>query len=375
MKTQIVIIQPTSFCNINCRYCYLPSRTLPTRISIETLSRIFRVFLSSSLVSDEVMFVWHAGEPLVLPIGFYQRAFELQRQWNINNVRITNSFQTNATLVTQKWCQFFKAYAVNVGVSLDGPKYIHDVQRVDKLGRGTFDRIMHGIEILRTNDIDYSVIAVVTKESVQRPDDFWQFFSDLHPAILGLNPEEMEGVNKSPSLQVQEDIECYKQFFKRLLVLNEESRNLLKIREVSHFTHQILSNSVHAFSQTNIPTAILSFDHDGNVSTFSPELLTMSHPEYSTFAFGNVFDEPLESIFEHPKFLEINAQIQRGVARCKETCEYFAFCGGGAPSNKLSENGTFDSTETVTCRLKVKVTVDALLEFMEDKYSITSSLQ
>jgi uncharacterized protein len=331
------------------------------------------VLLSSSLVSDEVSFVWHAGEPLVLPIGFYERAFQLQQQWNINGARLINSFQTNATLITQKWCQFFKSYNVHIGISLDGPQYMHDANRVDKSGDGTFERVWHGIELLRANNISYSVIAVITKDSVTYPDDFWQFFAKLHPERLGLNPEELEGVNKETSLRSSEDIEAYKQFFKRLLVLNGQSRNPLSIREIDYLMRHIRSGQSRIYSQTNVPMAILNFDCEGNVSTFSPELLTMVHPAYGDFIFGNVFEGTLEDIYMQPKFIEINTQIQQGVTRCQNTCEYFAFCGGGSPSNKLHENGSFDSTETIACRLKVKVATDALLEYLEEKYYIEPS--
>jgi uncharacterized protein len=373
VKTQLVVIQPTSFCNINCRYCYLPDRALPRRISLETLSQIFCAFFSSSFVSDHVVFVWHAGEPLVLPIGFYQRAFELQQHWNSNGVQVTNSFQTNATLITQKWCQFFKAYDVHIGVSLDGPRYMHDAHRVDRAGRGTFDRVLRGIELLQENDISYSVIAVVTKDSIEHPDDFWQFFADLHPASLGLNPEETEGINEDASLKTEEDIDRYRQFFRRLLILNGESQTPLSIREIDNSMRHIRSASPQILSHTNVPMAILSFDCNGNASTFSPELLTMSHHAYDTFIFGNVFEGTLEDIYNHPKFIAVDAEIQQGVARCRETCEYFAFCGGGSPSNKLYENGTFDSTETVACRLRVKATMDMLLEYLEEKYYIAPS--
>ena len=375
MRTQLVIIQPTSFCNINCRYCYLPHRRVARRISVETLSQTFKMLFASPFVSDDIEFVWHAGEPLVLPIGFYERAFQLQEEWNINSVRIVNSFQTNATLITQKWCRFFKVHNVHIGVSLDGPSHMHDANRIDRAGRGTFERVLRGIELLEANDINYSVIAVITKDSVQYPDDFWQFFSDLQPARLGLNPEESEGVNENASLRTDEDVHHYSQFFKRLLMLNQQNQHLLSIREVEHLMRHIRSAPLRIHSQTNVPMAILSFDCDGNVSTFSPELLTMSHHTYGNFIFGNVFEGKLEDIYTQSKFIEVNAQIQQGVNKCRETCEYFAFCGGGSPSNKLYENGTFDSTETIACRLKVKATTDALLECLEEKYHIEPCAQ
>jgi uncharacterized protein len=115
---------------------------------------------------------------------------------------------------------------------------------------------------------------------------------------------------------------------------------------------------------------IISFDCEGNISTFSPELLTMTHAAYSDFIFGNVFQNTLEDILKEPKFLGVHRQIQHGVLKCLQSCPYFMFCGGGNPSNKLSENGTFDSTETTTCRLRVKAATDATVEYLEQKFHI-----
>lgn len=372
VKTQLVIIQPTSFCNINCRYCYLPYRSLTKRVGMETLSRIFEIFFASPFVPEEITFVWHASEPLVLPIRFYEQAFRLQQQWNINGVRVTNSFQTNAMLITQAWCDFFKENNMHIGVSIDGPQFIHDANRVDRAGKGTFERVMSGIALLCANDIRFSAIAVVTKDSLQHADEFWQFFSHLRPTRLGLNPEEAEGVNTNSSLGTDAGVEQYKQFFQRLLMLNAQSQQPLSIREVDVLTRRIQQGPPHIYSQTNVPMAIISFDCEGNVSTFAPEMLTMEHPVYGRFIFGNVFENTLEDIYTHPKFSQINEQIQYGVSSCQQSCEYFMFCGGGSPSNKLTESGRFDITETISCRLKVKAPTDALITHLEKIYHIQS---
>lgn len=370
MRTRLVIIQPTSFCNINCRYCYLPQRALTRRMSKETLEQIFKVLLSSSLVGDAITCIWHASEPLTLPMSFYEQAFALQQRWNVQQVRITNAFQTNATLINQRWCDFFKQHAIQIGVSIDGPQYIHDANRIDKQGHGTFERANRGVALLQANAIRFSIIAVITEDAARHPDEMWQFFADLRPTRLGLNPEEVEGINVQSSLRTDEHLQLYKKFIQRLLTLNTQSKQPLRIREIDFLMRRLQSDTEDIRSQTNVPLATLSFDYAGNVSTFSPELLTITHPDYQTFHFGNVYDGSLEAIQTNPRFIAINGQIQRGVARCRETCEYFLFCGGGSPSNKLHENGTFASTETVACRLRVKATTDVLLEHLEDMYYI-----
>jgi uncharacterized protein len=142
VKTELVVIQATPFCNVNCRYCYLPNRLSTKRMDNKTLSRIFEALFSSSFLSDHISIVWHAGEPLVLPISFYEKALQIVEQFNTRSVHVTHCFQTNGTLINQAWCDFIKSHNVHVGISLDGPRYIHDAYRVDRADRGTFDRAL-----------------------------------------------------------------------------------------------------------------------------------------------------------------------------------------------------------------------------------------
>ncbi len=373
MHTQLVVIQPTSFCNIDCQYCYLPDRATARRMKPETLEQVFKALFASPFLADEVLVVWHAGEPLVLPIGFYERAFRLQEKWNCQQVHISNAIQTNATLITQRWCQFFQDHNIHVGVSLDGPQEMNDARRIDRAKQGTFERALRGIEFLRAWDISFTVISVINSMSVQQPDQFWRFFAELQPCSLGLNPEEVEGVNTVSSLHSEEGVQSYKRFIQRLLTLNEQSPDPISIREIDHLLSLIQTPEPTVHLQTNVPMAIINFDCDGNFSTFSPELLGISHPTYGNFHFGNVFDQELVEIYNNPKFQRIRREIREGVRQCEQTCPYFKVCGGGSPSNKLQENGTFASTETMNCRLQIQVPTDVLLEHLEVKYRITPS--
>jgi uncharacterized protein len=338
---------------------------------METLNRIFQCLFSSSFLSGEVLFLWHAGEPLTLPMSFYEQAFALQQSWNERGITITNALQTNATLITEKWCEFFKAHDVHVGVSLDGPQAMHDAHRVDRTGKGTFARSMRGVKLLESNHIAYTVISVITSTSVREPALFWRFFSELHPLSIGLNPEEVEGVNETSSLHSEQHALLYRDFVRQLLAFQEHDPGAPSLREFDKLKLLLQTNSLALQAQTNTPMAILNFDCEGNFSTFSPELLSMTHPRYGDFLFGNVFTDSLVDMEAHPKFQQVNADIQRGVQRCKETCSYFAVCGGGSPSNKLYENGTFDSTQTLACRLQIQAATDAVLAHMEEKYYLS----
>src|SRR5262249_51390464 len=153
----------------------------------------------------------------------------------------------------------------------------------------------------------------------------WQFFKELGPVGLGLNPEEVDGANKQSSLQTDEDVHAYQSFFARILELAEQEQGPLIIRESKSLMTSVKLGSLLSRSQTNVPMTIISFDSEGNISTFSPEMLTMSHAAYGNFIFGNVFQHTLEDILKEPKFLEVNREIQRGVLKCLRSCPYFMF--------------------------------------------------
>ena len=139
----LLIIQPTPFCNINCSYCYLGDRSDKKQITLGTVEAIARFLRDVPVSASPLAVCWHAGEPLVVPVAFYEQAFNCFAQ-TPGAPAVQHSFQTNATLIDDKWCDLFKRWSVRVGVSVDGPRTIHDANRVDRAGRGTFDRVMRG---------------------------------------------------------------------------------------------------------------------------------------------------------------------------------------------------------------------------------------
>src|SRR5215472_9460203 len=106
-KTYQVVIQPTSLCNLNCAYCYVPNRHEASIMDAATLESVIEATLQSRFVADEVEFLWHAGEPLTAGLDFYARSVELIRRWNHCNIKVMNSIQTNGTLLNERWSRFF----------------------------------------------------------------------------------------------------------------------------------------------------------------------------------------------------------------------------------------------------------------------------
>lgn len=141
----LVTIQPTPFCNIDCSYCYLKNRNDRSTISAETIRRIFSEIAALNLSQTTLDISWHAGEPTVLPPDWYENAFALIHEALSGRLVPTHGFQTNATLLTDDWCRLFARSDVSVGVSIDGPRAIHDARRKTRSGAGTFYKAMAGI--------------------------------------------------------------------------------------------------------------------------------------------------------------------------------------------------------------------------------------
>lgn len=146
----LLVIQPTPFCNIDCSYCYLPDRLSRKRITPVVLDRLFAEIFASGLARQPFTVVWHAGEPLVLPPSFYAEALTLLDRHNTARLSVAHSFQTNGTLLDEAWCDFIQQRTLRIGVSVDGPAFLHDRCRKTRGGDGTLSRTLDGIGRLRT---------------------------------------------------------------------------------------------------------------------------------------------------------------------------------------------------------------------------------
>jgi uncharacterized protein len=360
----LLVIQPSAFCNIDCSYCYLDNRLDRRRMNITTVRAVARFLKDVTLAYIPLSVVWHAGEPLAVPKSFYEEAFACFASAS-PPISVQHHFQTNATLLNDDWCEFVKRSGVLVGVSIDGPKEIHNAHRVDRSGRGTFDQVMHGISKLREHGIPFTVISVITDVALREPDTVWKFFGSLGASQVGFNVEEAEGTHRLTSLVGHDLRKRVTSFFSRIAELQRRTPEV-SVRELEEMRRHLMAPSGSTVQRSdNRPGAILNIDVEGNVMTFSPELLGQAHPDYGSFNWGNVHTESWNDLIQNPQFLRVQRAVEDGIEKCRVSCGYFAVCGGGNPTNKLSELGTFAGTETQHCRLIVQAVADVLLDQME----------
>jgi uncharacterized protein len=178
-----VLVKPRGpVCNLACEYCYyLPKEDLypdaDFHMPDEVLEAFTRQYIEAQRV-PEITFGWQGGEPLLMGLDFFQRAMALQEAHRKPGMRVTNALQTNGTLLDDAWCGFFREHGFLVGLSLDGPREVHDVYRLDKGGRPSFERVMAGLAYLKQHKVEFNILTTVHAANAARPVEVYRFLRD-----------------------------------------------------------------------------------------------------------------------------------------------------------------------------------------------------
>jgi uncharacterized protein len=364
-----LILQPTPFCNIDCSYCYLPERSSKARMTLRTAYLAAERLRDDGLAGAELTVVWHAGEPLTIPIAFYDEAIGAIQEALGPECAVSHSIQTNATLLNEAWCKLILKHRIRVGVSVDGTAEQHDCHRRTRDGRGTHARVLSGMALLRAHGIKFHAIAVVTNATFADPDAFFDFFEREGVEELGCNYDEAEGVHTRSSLTGHEP--DHAAFVAR--ILERSIASPVRVRELALALRLIAEplpnvtwrGSSRPENAQTLPFALISVAHNGDFSSFSPELLGQPSAEFGNFILGNVercgfFESARSELFER-----LWDAVERGTQACAHSCAHYGFCGGGSPVNKLYENGDLASAETLYCRTMIKRPFDAVLARLE----------
>ncbi len=178
-----VLAKPTgATCNLNCSYCFFLNKELlypgsHFRMSDAVLDLYIRQLIESHR-TNQVTVAWQGGEPTLMGLDFYKRAIEFQSQYQRPGMVFENTMQTNGTLLNDDWCEFFRAHGFLIGISIDGPRELHDVYRVDKSGRPTFDRVMKGLRLLQKHGVEYNILTTVNRLNADHPLEVYRFLRE-----------------------------------------------------------------------------------------------------------------------------------------------------------------------------------------------------
>jgi uncharacterized protein len=337
-----VVLQPTTLCNLNCRYCYLPERENRFVMSAEIAAALARDF---SQRDRAVNLLWHGGEPLatgVVQMEALLLPFEQLRQDGL----VAHSLQTNGTLINRGWLDLLRRFDFSVGVSIDGPSECNN-DRITWSGKPTSESILRGIDLLRSEGIRFGVIIVVSHRNVHRAREVYNFAADLGCRSIGINIEEAEGLNRNNGLKG----DAVSKFWTELLEawLDRPTIQVREFRQALGWSRGVLEGHPAALGLRRrelYPTVAWQ----GDVVMLSPEFIGTHPEERRQFVVGNVLATPLSAICKQAKehALYVRAFL-RGVQRCERSCSYFSYCRGGTASNKYFETGSVDATVTNFC--------------------------
>jgi uncharacterized protein len=335
-----VVMQPTTLCNLDCTYCYLPFRAVERRMPVEVAEAVADA-VNPWARAGRFSVVWHGGEPLAAgrePLAALLAPFD---------PAVEHHVQTNATLVDDAWCAFFAEHRIRVSISVDGPR-ARNGDRVTRGGAPAYDRIRRGVDTLRRHGLPFSALAVVSRPEPGLATELYDYFLDLGCDVLGINIEEQEGVNTRGNAHEAGVVTAF--WAELVAAWRRDPR--IHLREVEwslRYVAAVLDGTADDLLPRRLDP-IPTVAHDGSVVLLSPELAGFSDPRYADFSSGNVLATPLAEILAGASGTPWVREFLDGVEACRSGCSYFGFCGGGHAANRYFEQGRFDGTETEHCR-------------------------
>jgi uncharacterized protein len=360
-----IVVQPGTFCNLACRYCYIPQSSRDTMRGIEAdiLERIASSLSAlQPLLGGPVSILFHAGEPLVIGVERFRALLtpfeELRRAGAVRY-----AVQTNGTLIDGEWCEFFREYGFGVGVSVDGPPDLCG-DRVNRGGRPAFPQIIRGVERLRSAGIPFGCVSVLSaalfeegRSMEELSERIHHFFRELRPASVGFNVEEVENANAARRTPPTDRVLSFWSHLYR----HWDGDRAYDVRDLS-LAEQFAQSTSIGRSERSTLSLIPTVDTEGNVYFFSPEIVGTRAPQYGDFVVGNLRDVSLEEMIARIESVPYVRDFLDGVQRCRASCPAYEMCQSRhVLSNKFAENGDLRSTETSYCRNTYLAPLQAVL--------------
>lgn len=340
-------------CNIDCKYCYYleKEKLFPSekkfRMSDEVLESYIRQTIECSLMAgmSEVSFAWQGGEPTMLGVNYFRKIVDLQKQLLPSGMKATNAFQTNGMLLNDDWGRFLHDNHFLVGISIDGPKKIHDRYRVDRAGRPTYDAVMRGLDILKKHNIQHNALCTVHRANGGKGKEIYKFLTGLGIDFIQFIPiAERKGtdglasapqVDQDPGNSVTEWSVAPRAYGKFLCdVFDTWYRNDIGKIFVQFFDVQVglwmgRPSTLCVFAETCGNG--LALEHDGS-------LYSCDHYVYPEYRLGNITEEPMEKLLWNDR-QESFGYAKKGdlTAQC-QSCDFRFACNGGCPKHRFSKS-------------------------------------
>lgn len=373
-KKNLYLSKPTAFqvmlkpvgatCNLHCTYCYYleKKKLYHNRDSFVMPEAILESFIRQHIEAHEVpvvQFVFQGGEPCLPGIGYYEKVLSLQKKY-AGDKRIENVLQTNGTLLNEEWCRFLKKNNFLVGISIDGPRQLHDIYRKNKADEGTWEQVMKAIGLLRRYGVEFNTLSVVNNVNVHNASEMYNFLKEAGSGYMQFLPVVERIADKLPDEQLQivhpqykgnahlsswsVDPVDYGNFL--ITIFNEWVRHDVGKYFVQYFD-VALANWVGASPGLCVFSPQCG---DASVMEHNGDLYSCDHFVFPENFLGNILDKPLLQMMQSEKHLQFGKDKQDLLpGQCLE-CDYRFACHGGCPKHRFVTTDDGDPGLNYLCK-------------------------
>lgn len=361
-KPLYVMLKPAgAHCNLACKYCYYleKNKLYPTAqrhlMSDEMLEQFTREYIEAQTM-NQVLFTWHGGEPLLHSIDFYRKALSLQQKY-AGGRRIDNVIQTNGTLLTDEWCEFFAQNHWLVGISIDGPQPDHDHYRLTAAGKPSWKKVMQGIKLLKKHGVEWNAMAVVNVYNANHPLEFYRFFKENGCQFLQFTPiverltrhedgRTLASLADKDEISLSEASVAPEQWGYFLCAIFDEwvrkdvGKIFVEIFDCTLANWMGISPGICAYSKECGHAGVM--EHNGDV-------YSCDHFVFPEYKLGNIRDHSLIDMLYGEQQQEFSRLKHSSLPRqCKE-CDMEFACHGECPKNRFMKDKYGDSGLNYLC--------------------------
>jgi uncharacterized protein len=329
-----ILIKPaSSACNLHCKYCFYldeaekRSQSGYGMMSEATLETIVRKALEYG--ETQVGFAFQGGEPTLAGLDYYRKLLELQQKYNEKRVTISNSIQTNGMAIDADWAQFLAENHFLVGLSLDGPKEIHDLNRIDAKGAGSYNRIMKTVTLFKQSGVEYNILSVVSKPVARHIGKVYNYFVKQGFEYLQFIPC-LDGLGVQPGRSPYSlTPRLYEDFLKRLFDLWYHDFTVngrrVSIRMFDNILQMLMGYPPESCDMKGRCSANIVVEADGSV--YPCDFYALDE-----WKMGNVHEDGLAELIQG-EIAKAFVAVSAGITEQCAGCEVYALCRGGCRRN------------------------------------------
>lgn len=339
MREICVMLKPASgLCNMRCRYCFYADETSKRKtanygiMSMDTLCSVLEKILRE--VTHSCTIVFQGGEPTLAGLPFFEQAVSICKEKNVNRCKISFALQTNGLLIDDEWCEFLAKNHFLVGVSLDGPKELHDKNRIDAAGEGTYGKVMHTLQLLKDHGVDTNILTVITADAAKNYRKTYNFFTrngfDYQQCIPCLDPLG-EPRGKQPWSLKPEQFEKYMKIAFDCWYLDAMRGHKRYHRYFDNLLLMLNGQQPEACNMLGICAMQYVVEADGGVYPCDFYML-------DPYLLGNLNTDTLAQIDARRKEIGFVEQSFQKDEECK-VCKWYPLCRGGCQRDRDDYEG------------------------------------